>query len=55
MIMMNVRIAAKSMFGLVTINENKAIDSPRKNTRMITRDRKSRKFKIHNLELKLAI
>ena len=54
MMMMKVRMAAKSMFGLVTINENKAIDSPRKNTRMMTRARKSRKFKSHNLELKLA-
>jgi hypothetical protein len=46
MMIAKVRIAAKSIFGLVIMKENKAIDSPRKDTRRKTRARKSLKFKI---------
>jgi hypothetical protein len=44
--MVKVRMPAKSMFGRVIMNENKAIDKPKNITRRITRVRKSLKFKI---------
>jgi hypothetical protein len=45
MMTIKVRMAAKSIFGLVIMNENKAMERARKVTRRMTRVRKSRKFK----------
>jgi hypothetical protein len=45
MMITKVSIAAKSIFGLVIMKENKTIDRPRKKTRRNTRARKSLRFK----------